>query len=1386
MSHQYSNYFSVDQHYFPQINPSTIVQDPESWRRTYPHETFMEMLRQMERMLSREEHRSLWLEGAYGTGKSQCAYALKKILEVPEEELRRYWENFDGLRSKQDLLAKLLGHKESGIVAIHRYASGDINSPRQLCFEIQESIRHELDRRGLKTGMETLKESVIAWLEKDVNKVHITNHLRGRYGSYFSQGSADEIIDALRSGREIHKLMDNIFLLGEEEGLTVLSFNMNRLIQWLRHVIEENDNLNIVFIWDEFSDYFRNNLSTLSEFQKLVELVNEKPFYFIPVTHESGQMFSSGDSTVKKLLDRFTFSSIKLPDNIAFELIGYALKPNESPEIRKEWDECADDLNRRVNDSRHRVMEAAGIRDEAVMKKIMPLHPMAALVLKYIATSFQSNQRSMFDFIKSSDPEVKAFQWFIENRGPMDDHPLLTVDMLWSFFYERGRNNLTSNIRRILDVFPQQKQLTKEEQQVLKAVLILQAIDEQLAGALDIFKATDRHLDYVFEGIASGLDTGCRGIASKLRKDGILVSRPMSNGQTYYAAAVLAGDQSRIDQIKEELKATSTEKLVTSGEMGDMLDLTPALKLRFEVLPGKGNLVAVTKSTLNRTLNGLQNQESPGKFSSIIAFAKDEAEAVHFRNELKEKAKDPEYQDILFIDALTTPLGHDAFENWVEESAMANYHQSSNRTAASDHSSRADSILKTDWKNRAKSNALILYSSYSPEGERHANAESIKNALQAHVMRFYQNKAGFACSFEFNRGLTEVQFKETNLPLSARCGIEQESKSIVNGLEKHTLAEVWKVEKYWEKEETKNLPISRIKQSLEALIQRAFEKDGQIAIGDIYDYLQENYGFVPSNLHAFLTGFLLSEYGHESYRFADPQGGSGPMTADYLSTMIANCLKGKNARSSFIVKMTPVEMSFFELCEKAWGISPNSCASAGEAGRKIKEKMRSLKLPLWTLCEVVEGDLHAPISKFMELVQKEGKEAHQKAMELGALARELPDLGDRLAAVLTVERCQEGMRKFLDTFEEGRLPALAAEIGAESAMLGDVRHLFDSVEHSSLWTKELGLDEIRKVLVDYSVVRESNCLLSVSKSSREEVLQAWRERLSFFRISHEVISDNNPTLNSFVALLLKIYKGEGLLPKEMEIIQDFLIKKHDVLKALLNNEKNLFGDVYRVYLEELSEEDIEKLLPMIPKSMFALSRTESNQEVKNKAEEYRKGQKKTQLFDLWAKKTGTRTPNEWSRMYKTPILCCVGEEEFKKAKKCFDTLNSALTIESDINDALTYLEEGAVFEVLADEKKRNTAFVKHIIGKYKKLLTDADKVRARLEQMDPEVYQWYGDPAVRNKVREMAEAEYQAGGSNQALEKIDSMEAQKLKEYLKRLVQDNITIGLEIIDSEGE
>ena len=88
----------------------------------------------------------------------------------------------------------------------------------------------------------------------------------------------------------------------------------------------------------------------------------------------------------------------------------------------------------------------------------------------------------------------------------------------------------------------------------------------------------------------------------------------------------------------------------------------------------------------------------------------------------------------------------------------------------------------------------------------------------------------------------------------------------------------------------------------------------------------------------------------------------------------------------------------------------------------------------------------------------------------------------------------------------------------------------------------------------------------------------------------------------------------------------------------------------------------------------------------------------------------------------------------------------------------------------------------NIIKQYSILLTDVDEVKDYLRKVitaDP--YDWFALPEVDKKLQNMAEAKYNQGGCDRALEKIDSMEISEVKRYLKDLIKDNMTVGMEIM-----
>ena len=1383
-NNKYREYFDIDEDYFPCIDDAAIDAGAP-WVNTYPHSTFIEMLTQMERALARQNSgKTLWIEGAYGTGKSQCAYALRRILQVPEDELRAYWNRYGPLKEKTDLLEKLIGHKKKGIVVAHRYASGGIMSPGDLFFAIQESVKAALIEQNVAyLGENTLKESIVAWLEDADHKVMFNSLLQNpekEWRASFSQSTADEVLRALRKDGEVKSLVDNIFGLAAKEGITALTIDSDRLIAWLADVIDRNGT-RIVFIWDEFSDYFKNNRESLSEFQKVVALVQSKPFYFIVVTHEPQQIYvtDSDRGNQSKVSDRFISIPIALPDNIAFNLIGHAF--NVKPAAKPQWDTLADDLNDRVRNSRSQVETVAKINNPQVMKEIMPLHPMAALLLKNIASAFRSNQRSMFDFIKSSNTDdVKAFQWFIGNTGPFDDHPLLTVDMLWNFFYEKGRDNLTSDIRLILDTFAQQQNLREDEKAVLKAILIMQAIDQRLGGTIDLFKATEQNLSYVFEGIPDLEGTKSANLARGLKDKGILVYNQVGGGRHVYAAAVLAGDQAKIDNYKNDVRQNSaTSKLVTEGELSTVLSLSPALRLRFESEPGTGKIIPVTVSDFTRTINILRDKATRWNFNAVIAFDKDDAEAATFRRVLGTAVADKQYEEIVFIDALSTPLGSEAFEQYVDFSAMAMYYQGNQNTSSQENASKAKRVLDQEWKNRIYNGQFVVYTYANQEGEKLGNGQGVAGILQTIVT------TRFPYVFDFARSLTESQLKATPaMKQSAKSGISQTTSGVVVGMEKHVLPTVWKMDKYWKEPASASLPISKIKVDVDKRIEAAFAGGGQISIGEIYDSLEETYGFAPCNLSAFIAGFLLKEYGSEPFRYSDSSSRHEPMTQDKLAEMLGNYI-GKSPKPTYIVKMTNDEMAFYKLTERAWALPANSCSSAGKAAIDVSAKMRSLGLPVWCLEEVDRTGTCDVVQKYIELVQEEGSEVQKKAIEIGRIASARPSLADNLHALLTSENCQEGMRAYLSSFESGRVMDLARAIGAENNVLVDIRRLFE-VKHSCLWNKQTGEDEIHKLLIEYDVVKESNAILNTLAHSLTEAYKEWRERLEFIGISYESLQAKYPALEKTFDALLRICKQGDMLPEQLKAFDSDLVAHSAGIRELLNSDKRVFAEVYGPYLEDLSENDIADVKSKLQTGLFELSRTDCNSKVKGTAEEFRRNQLRSQLFSLWKEKTGTKDPRDWSNRYRTPILCCVSEAEFAKAKKSFEAMNHNGATNSEIEAALAYLQSTTLFDTLVDNEKRNAAFKKDIVGEYSVLLPDLDKIRDTLDNITPDAYDWRDSPSVTSKVKDLADAEYNAGGSDRVLSRIDEMDYAQLKRYLKRLVKNSVTVVIEILAHESD
>ena len=1396
MLEKYRHYFDIDPDYFPAVNEAVITNNPDMWKKFFPHETFIKLIKNTVDVLERKQKLCLWVEGAYGTGKSHAVLTLKKLLDADAADTREYFSRYN---MDNDLCNRFQSVKNSGrILTVHRYGSATIRGDHNLVFAVQESVEKALADAGIENkGGNALRDATIAWLSDADNKRYFNGLITGTYSDLFGGDDIEAVLGKLSSfsGDALAKVMDNIFRVADERQIKALSLSVSGLCKWIREVIKANGLKAIVFIWDEFTEYFYNNARNLTGFQELCEISETDPFYFILVTHVTQGLFHERDQDFIKLNGRFVspHSLISLPENIAFQLMGAAMDKNKDPAVVEDWELAIDDLEDRTKESRKLVKSIARISD-IEMKGILPIHPYAALLLKHISSAFDSNQRSMFDFIKNDrGDEIKGFQWFIDNFGPEDDNPLLTVDMLWEFFYDKGKEYLAHDIRSILDYFNRagNQRLDSDQKRVLKTVLLLQAISQYAGDSVDLFIPNEKNINNAFEG--TDMDGSASRCADQLVRDKVLFSKSLGGGKFQYAAYNNEGEidvKPFEDQIdKKSTSAFITEELADRTRIVDAIMLGGALKLRYE-------LRFVSASDFDSTIKQLRNTEEKyeNKIVAVVCFAKDDAESVVIGKKIRDALAAGTY-NMVFIDATRTPFGADGYSTYRHDMALSMSQQGKDGGLATQYANNAKDSLKK-WKSRIAAGEFIVHTAEKRDGERATTIDALYTLL-AEI-----NKKKFPECLEGTYTVIANMYTPSSMKQGVECGCNQKtagtflSGSPATKLE-NALEGAWKVDEYWKVKP--QLPISKIKIHVDGIVSDGFRNGGgRVSIKRIYDSLKvAPYGFMPCNLSAFIMGFILKEYTTGTFSWSDGLT-NDILNVNKLKEMIDEVIRleitpNLRYKDKYIVAMTDEEKAFNEITSAAFGIPINMCTSVPNTRERIRSKMKEYSFPIWTLKSILgEEELKTDATVLAEIIDSfcgiansnnmgASKSDSDIAMAIGKLAKENPSAADDLKRLLNKEKCTQGMTAYLKTFEDGALVALAEQVGDGGQYINVLRKKFDADAANWVWNVETAQQKIREVILEYTIIVESNKVISKSISF-EATIREWCDKCGYIRISYAAAKNYLDELGAFLAMLHNLKKAGTLLDSQKKGFLDLLVANADNFRNFYNNQVDLFKRVCGYYLDGLSDEEIKEVFATIPAGSFTYEKADYLNTVEAKVKAYKEGLKSAKLKKLWRDKTGTDTPRAWSKKNKMPILCLVPDAEIVKAKTAFGAVNRAKSDEATIDKAMEYLSTAKFFDFLADDTALDKAFRDGIIKSYAVMLTDIQEVKDYLDsRITADPFDWFGLPEVDKKLRQMAEAKYNQGGCDRALAKIDEMDISDVKKYLKDLIKDNMIVGMEII-----
>lgn len=1392
MDNKYKDYFDIDPDYFPAVNPDVIKSNPELWKKFYPHETFIKLIKDIVSVLNRQQKQNIWVEGAYGTGKSHAVLTLKHLLDSTEQETKEYFETFN---LDQDLLKKFLYVKSEGkIITVHRYASSSIKGDNDLFIAIQESIEQALRDAGIDNAAHgAMKDAVVKYLSDEYNKQYFNGLVTGPYASLFGGSDADKIIKDLQEYTEdaLRELMRKIFKVANERQIRAFTLDDKGLCEWIRETIRQNKLNAIVFIWDEFTEYFQNNMTALTGFQTMLELSETEHFCFIPVTHKSEALFSAQDTMKNKILGRFVRPRcvIELPENMAFQLMGAAMQKNSDPVIYQEWtEEILPDLCDRTVNSRVIVGKQTKLNDEQ-MRGILPIHPYAASLLKHISTSFDSNQRSMFDFIKNDrGDDTHAFQWFIKNCGPLDDNPLLTIDMLWNFFYDMGKESLALSIRQILDNYPRlsRANLLEDEKRVLKAVLLFQAISFEVRDSVDLFLANEKNLNSAFEG--SDLEGKASHIAEKLVRDKILYKKIVGKNDVY---SVLIGEMSedQIEKHKKKYLTKTTSSLITDGALDEAIELPAALKLRYK-------LVYADITDFEQTTKKCMNEaERDGKhLYGVVTFAKDSSERLALSQKITTKLNENPDTPVIFIDCSKTLLGEEQFAEWVEFKAKADYHSGKDKDQSTQNSNYANDVLK-NWRKNIKDGEFVYYSKVRLNGETLATEDALMDELCAYNRKIFTN--GLECYNVIANMWTLNAARQ-----GAECGLKEEIAGTFRSSNPNTKLEValngaWKVQDYWTS--SPSLNISAIKARLGELMRTKLRRDGRISIRTIFETLSEApYGFMPCNLSAFILGFLLKEYCGGKYTWSDDTT-SDELTVDKMKEMIHEILQQEKTpnpryRDKYIVTMPQEVKAFIDITSKAFGISKSQCTSVEAARERVRAKMRELSFPIWTLDYIIEGEsIDTDVEVVKRLVELYGFLANNVkeetdmsendiAIEIGKISLKNASAISDLEKLFTAEKCQIGIKAFLDVYKDGELIKLANAVNDGNQYINVLRSKFAVDAANWVWRKGTAEAVIDSVILEYQIIEESNKCVGTSKSYKD-ALRAWSGKANNMRLSFSAIKNDVDDLDVLLGYIYEICTTDQLQEQHKQAFLDSMKIFGAKFVDFYNNRQNdVFKKVCDFELTGLSDADKDKVYGAMPMGCFTKDKVGYSNLVAQMVEEQKKGLNSMKLRNIWREKTNTSSPYQWSEQFSMPIFAMLAEQEVTVCRKIFATINSNKADAKDISDAITYLENAKFFDFLSDASQRDKMFVKNIIRDNAVMLSNIAEVKDYLRSHVTDVpYYWFGSPSVQSTLNKMAEAKYNKDGYEIAFQKIDQMSAEDVKKYLKDLIKNNKNVGVEII-----
>lgn len=683
------------------------------WTNFIPNEQFNGILQKVIGSVSNkvvDEHRSFWLEGTYGTGKSHAAAVIKHLLCDPIEEIDGYIKEEYGADKYSIIRESLYAlRSQTRLFPVTMNSTCSISTGEDLPLQIQLHVCQALADAKIDISVKTDFDNYIAHIEQNPLIWDTIINSDTELKSYAPDRK--KLIKELKDRDASSSILSLAKKALRNTKLHVI-LEQENLSKWFFEVQDElakkTDYKGIFLIWDEFTDVMDLEVgpTVLGGLQELTEttMQTKNNSYIFLIAHPSALDKLKAEKRTRTT-GRYHYMHYNMEPVSAFKIMSrkFVHEQDSSNPAYALYHEMTDKYFAQMREVYEKYASSSNNPAETLndLKSLFPVHPATANMATYYAREVGSSSRSVFEFL-GDNPAIREF---LDSEEAFAHGHMITADYLWDFVLDEF-NNKVVRYGIVTERFNTYHQHVRKKGPgylaVFKSILLLNAFNNLAAN--ETVTPSEENIRNMYVG--TPIDEEMDEILNWINTEGVVQRSP----QGVYEIRFSALDTKEIEEIKKQLLEGDYKFTSQLLKFSDTACIAFDKKFKQVNRPVAFDFFSEDSNPftlLNKIENGRKEAE-PYEVYLALMFARNNDELAALKDVATQAHADERFKNVAFLvfDTMLEPLEFERFIEYQANAICSNKHGYAEQTKS--HTDNAKAII-ADWMRDVSSGTCTLY-----------------------------------------------------------------------------------------------------------------------------------------------------------------------------------------------------------------------------------------------------------------------------------------------------------------------------------------------------------------------------------------------------------------------------------------------------------------------------------------------------------------------------------------------------------------------------------------------------------------------------------------------------------------------------------------------------